>query len=814
MPKLKTLIQTGVPLLFLISFIILYLGTTAFQNGSASAPDGKPSGLESDDITEAINQAMVQTEEVLGYEIFDVRVDEVRVSKNGGWATARLQFLDPETGQLIPTEPGLAIAERNPDGWTVYLPSTPGWDAAVQKLPPDLMPGDSKSAWLDQYSEHLELSNLGPFTGYLLPWAAGEQNYLTRSITHGIGGSMHYAFDFAKPGYPSDMFSIYASKGGFVKWVIWTYPNGYDDGNCNHQNYIVIEHPSTTPTTYSMYIHLAQDSIPVPLRTPGAAVVQGQFIGLADDTGCSSGNHLHLQTHTNPWSYWGSSVDMVFSDVPINGGRPRTPNEAAQYPQHGASGQHLYTSGNVVQGDLVFPQGDILSPQTGDKILTGEVQIIGSASDVGSGLSHSQLKAAVAGTWLDIEGPIPFAAFSQPFDLCTYDIPDGPVSVALQVWDLAGNSSFPEGLTHLNKDYSCPSAPPACIPGPDEAALFSDPVNGGACETFNLGLFTSSDLGSLLPDTAASLILGSNTSVTVFSEDNFQGRSESFSVSDLNFSDNVIASDNVGSLIVAAQGEGPGVPDLAQPASGATMLNTESVLFAWRDGDTGEEYQLELTGPINQTFPWSHEPFVVIGTLPPGAYQWRVRARNGAGNSAWSPLRNLTINADSASIPAPAGVPYLEDFENGAPGWTGSGFWHLTTNTDMVHNGGQSAWYADSTTGNYESGGPNEGSWTSPPISIPAVGYKLRFYYRFDTEQPEGPWDPRWVMISENDGPFEPFYQLQGEEELTWLQSPALNLDQFAGQDIRVRFFIATIDGERNGGDGWAVDDISIQIES
>ena len=50
---------------------------------------------------------------------------------------------------------------------------------------------------------------------------------------------------------------------------------------------------------------------------------RGQFIGIADDTGVSSGNHLHFMVHTNPSSYWGTSVDITFEDVAINGGRPR-----------------------------------------------------------------------------------------------------------------------------------------------------------------------------------------------------------------------------------------------------------------------------------------------------------------------------------------------------------------------------------------------------------------------------------------------------------------------------------------------------------
>ena len=85
------------------------------------------------------------------------------------------------------------------------------------------------------------------------------------------------------------MFPISVAKAATVKRTIWEYPNG----NTTNTNYILIEDTSTNPTTYQIYYHLAQDSIPEDLRTPGAPVYQGQFIENADDTGASTAHHLH-----------------------------------------------------------------------------------------------------------------------------------------------------------------------------------------------------------------------------------------------------------------------------------------------------------------------------------------------------------------------------------------------------------------------------------------------------------------------------------------------------------------------------------------
>jgi murein DD-endopeptidase MepM/ murein hydrolase activator NlpD len=161
-----------------------------------------------------------------------------------------------------------------------------------------------------------------PYGGYLLPWARGEPMVLAMSVGHDRytpSGSAHYAFDFAKPGFPSEQFNVHAAKGGTVCRAVWHHP----DGNEQQPNYIVIEDITTEPTTYQLYLSLAADSIPEELREPGATVEQGQFIGVAGDTGISTGNHIHFMVHANPSSYWGSSLDITFVDVLINGGRPR-----------------------------------------------------------------------------------------------------------------------------------------------------------------------------------------------------------------------------------------------------------------------------------------------------------------------------------------------------------------------------------------------------------------------------------------------------------------------------------------------------------
>ena len=134
-------------------------------------------------------------------------------------------------------------------------------------------------------------------------------------------------------------FKVLAARGGSVVGARWTCIN--DDHNC--LNYLALEDRTTNPVTTALYLHLAQNSIPDALRVNGTYVNQGDFLALADNTGLSTGSHLHFMVVGNRWLasgyggqfWWGDSVDITFSEVDINGGRPRLCSEAYYTPQYG-----------------------------------------------------------------------------------------------------------------------------------------------------------------------------------------------------------------------------------------------------------------------------------------------------------------------------------------------------------------------------------------------------------------------------------------------------------------------------------------------
>ena len=85
-------------------------------------------------------------------------------------------------------------------------------------------------------------------------------------------------------------YKIVAAAAGIVKYVQDSYNV---NGGCANNNYVWIAHSNGEWTKYS---HLAQHSASVNAGIKvGDSVKVGQYIGIEDDIGCASGDHLHWE---------------------------------------------------------------------------------------------------------------------------------------------------------------------------------------------------------------------------------------------------------------------------------------------------------------------------------------------------------------------------------------------------------------------------------------------------------------------------------------------------------------------------------------
>ncbi len=145
----------------------------------------------------------------------------------------------------------------------------------------------------------------------------------------------------------------------------------------------------------------------------------------------------------------------------------------------------------------------------------------------------------------------------------------------------------------------------------------------------------------------------------------------------------------------------------------------------------------------------------------------------------------------------PVGTPtvvYSTDFEMGTSDWTLTGAWGLTTG--QSHSPSHSL--TDSPSGNY----PDE-STTHAELNDGYFATSLSFWHRYAIEED---WDYGYVQVSADGGPWTTIATYTGFQS-SWSQQ-TLPLDDFAGQEVRIRFQLATDTWVNE--DGWYIDDVTL----
>jgi len=385
---------------------------------------------------------------------FTYDIDHIQIQEDDQMAIIWLAAINPETGESIGREPELALAERDEEGhWQVLLEDNENFIDTFSNS--QLIDKNIEGDFLTEGEAQAKSGKV--FGGYFLPWAAGLEKRLTWSVGHTSCYPIYYcthAFDFAD----GTMFPIVATKGG----TVFHWKDTCANGNTNCTNSITLQDKSTTPWTYQIYLHIAHGSIPSNLKTVGTTVLQGQYIADVDDTGYSTGHHVHFMVVSENTRYfssgmgsvWGVAEDITFRDVDINwdtttqGGRPRLAYEAASY---GGVGRTNYISGNVSANP---PTGGLTKPTTKTYITAPLMRVSGWGKD-DVAVKKYEILANHDGNWTTIGEKQADDSFTMDIDLCETDIPDGPFKLALRVWDYEGNPSVLSSAVKLIKNVEC-----------------------------------------------------------------------------------------------------------------------------------------------------------------------------------------------------------------------------------------------------------------------------------------------------------------------------------------------------------------------
>jgi len=404
--------------------------------------------------------------------LFEPVLDEGFISPDGKTAVLWLALRDYR-GRILATEPGLALATLSTDGWQVLLRGDPGWEQTLSQLPEGYLPAELQPAPGKAPAESLQT-----IWGYYLPYVAGTAHKLEGSVLHfhnypPLGypscaqAYCQYAYDFTDVGH----FPLVAAHTG----TVISSRDNCADGNTGCTNYIVLF--DGTSGVYQIYLHLAYGTIPNHL-VPGVTLNRGAYIGDTDDTGYSTSEHVHFMIVPSFWYAdgdrypWGYSADVRFSDVPINNGIPRTCYEVTNLPIYNGATQcngnvadplnpsnDWFTSGNVGANP---PTGQLTRPLPGAVVAPGSnplMDVTASTQD-DVRVKTAVLQGLIGGTWREIaprvSNPNASGVFDWDVNLCQAGPLNGPLEVALKIWDHEGNMVSLLSRRTIQVDHACP----------------------------------------------------------------------------------------------------------------------------------------------------------------------------------------------------------------------------------------------------------------------------------------------------------------------------------------------------------------------
>ncbi len=224
---------------------------------------------------------------------------------------------------------------------------------------------------------------------------------------------------------------------------------------------------------------------------------------------------------------------------------------------------------------------------------------------------------------------------------------------------------------------------------------------------------------------------------------------------------------------------------------------------------TGGSVTLGTAAQPNTTYSWSPGGATTaqITVSPTSTTVYTVTATTSCGSTSDS--ATVTVNSGG-------GGGFLDEFETGAAGWTTTGLWHLTNNSSCASPGYSSPtrafYYGQDATCNYNTGGTNTGTLTSPAITGITASSALSFDFRRQVESYSGNYDRTFVEVIRSNGTATSVFSLSSANPSTtaWTPSGNISLAAYAGDTIRLRFTFNSVDSVSNTFLGWFIDDVQV----
>jgi hypothetical protein len=634
------------------------------------------------------------------------------VDVDGNFGVVWVGVLDKQTDLLlqIPATPVPAMFDGAT--WSLTYPDEISYENSLLQIPNTLISASVLSHYVSSDLSGQSVQNAGyyPWHGDMKVNQDRQNSTDCANYSHCIGGSDEWAWDF---GNTTSGWPIYASRGGKIAWIntSWETGSGSINQTWYNVNVIVIDYENGYA---GIYMHLAQD---LPTRfSINDSVSVGQFIGYADQTGRSTGPHLHFAVqpwdsswngNSSPSIWYRHSQESLFNDeTPYgNPGNPTYPNWYTSHVENGGSCDATSVpSGYVKCADeggtcsfsgnkqVYYGANSCYAVQTHSDGVSCNNDVFGDPTpDVGKACyieSSSSSCPSVSGEVRLYDGTNCSGSYT------TGDNP-GLWNMANTFNDRAESIAIPSNWsTRLYLDDN-ESSPDKCYSSTDTDfwndtfsngtvvankatyfRIYDNTTCSGSTGSWAYQLYSMGDFNGGDP-------YESNQSIMDLSSVGWNDRTESIKI---NSGYEIIACANAnlddpcgratgpaeyGDINALAQGlrdglssikvcvgscpTAPNPPSLNSPGDGSYFDDETAINLSWTA--TGDEYYGEIWGGPGGTlaFGWQSGTSKNIGTQWPGyTYYWHIKAKNSSGlESDWSNTRSFTVEEACTPPSAP-----------------------------------------------------------------------------------------------------------------------------------------------------------------